>query len=242
MKNPIIGLTARNILHNTKDDVSQTITIGINIDYTDSVMRSGGAPILLPRTNDKNIISAVMDKIDGLLLTGGGDVVSLNYGEQPHPKAVYQDPIRDEMELEAIKIAVKKGVPILGICRGIQILNVAFGGTLEQDIPSSVADAVLHYTRPRDKYLAHTIEIEKNSLLAKVLGTTKTNVNSWHHQAVKDVGKGLKINSRALDGVIEGIEADDGKPILAVQCHPEDCNQEYPIFKKLFDWLVKEAK
>jgi len=146
------------------------------------------------------------------------------------------------MEFESIRVAMDAGMPILGICRGIQVLNVALGGTLVQDVDSQIADVVQHFTHERETTLAHTIDIEENTLLARILGTTSTAVNSWHHQAVKDPGKGLRVNCRARDGVIEGIEADDGSPVLAVQCHPEDCCGKYPLFQRVFDWFIEEAR
>jgi putative glutamine amidotransferase len=182
-----------------------------------------------------------MSAVDGLLLSGGGDLVSLLYGEEPHIATLNQDPVRDGMEFEALRIALDAGLPVLAICRGMEVLNVALGGTLVQDIPSKVPDAIQHYTHARDTVLSHTIDIEEGTRLARVLGPTSTPVNSWHHQGVGDVGKGLRVNSRARDGVVEGIEADDDRPVLAVQFHPEDCAEDYPVFQRLFDWLVAEA-
>jgi putative glutamine amidotransferase len=241
MSRPIIGITTgRRNLWNARSE-SQTAAVACSLAYPQSVERSGGAPVLLPRSDDEDVIAAVMSAVDGLLLSGGGDVVSLLYGAEPHPKTTYQDPIRDRMEFQAVRLAMDRRLPILGICRGIQSLNVALGGTLVQDIGSELPGASQHYTRERETVLAHTIDIEPDSLLAKVLGTTTTAVNSWHHQAVGDVAEGLRVNCQARDGVIEGLEADDGGPILAVQCHPEACCEDYPLFQKLFDWLVEEA-
>lgn len=186
-------------------------------------------------------VEAALEAADGLLLTGGGDVVSLAYGEEPHPSSIYQDPVRDAEEFAAVRTAVERGLPVLGICRGIQSLNVALGGNLVQDVPSQVEGAVQHYTHASECLLAHTIDIEEGSLLAQVLGTTSIAVNSWHHQAVSEPADGLRICARARDGVVEGLEAEDGRPILAVQCHPEDTAEAYPVFQKLFDWLVQEA-
>jgi len=211
------------------------------MEYGDSIVRAGGAPMLMPLVEDIEAVAAMVQSVDGLLLSGGGDIVSLVYGDEPHPKNLYQDPVRDRMEFEAVRLAMEMGVPIFGICRGIQTLNVALGGTLVQDIPDQVPGAFQHYTHEHDTVLAHTIDIEEGSLLAKVLDTACTAVNSWHHQAVKDTGRGLRVNCRSRDGVIEGIESDDGRPILAVQCHPEDCAEKHPLFQKLFDWLVAEA-
>jgi putative glutamine amidotransferase len=197
--------------------------------------------MLLPRTEDKEVIEAAMDKIDGLLLSGGHDVMSLSYGEEPRFKSGEVDPVRDIMELAAAESALAKGMPILGVCRGLQILNVAAGGTLIQDIPSEVESPLNHDIKDGEAALVHSIEIVEGSLLAKVFGTECTKVNSWHHQAVKTVGKGFTVNGTAADGVIEGLEADDGSPVLAVQCHPEECFEKYSIFRKLFEWLVSES-
>ena len=241
MPKPVIGLTTGRRNLPPPRGLRQTVIIGCTSQYVESVVRAGGAPLLLPRIADAGAIASAMQTVDALMLTGGGDVVSLAYDEEPHPAGKFQDPIRDRMEFEAVRIALDRGLPILAICRGIQSLNVALGGTLVQDIPSEVPGAVQHYTKEREATLGHTIDVEPDSLLANVLGATTTAVNSWHHQAVKDPGKGLKVNSRARDGVIEGVEADDGRPILAVQCHPEDTAEQYPLFQKLFDWLVAEA-
>ena len=130
---------------------------------------------------------------------------------------------------------------MLGICRGIQSLNVALGGTLIQDVLSQVDGVVQHYTHAIETVVIHTIDVEPDTLLARVLGVTSVAANSWHHQAVKDLGEGLRVNCRARDGVIEGIEAADGRPVLAVQCHPENIAERWPVFQRLFDWLVAEA-
>jgi gamma-glutamyl-gamma-aminobutyrate hydrolase PuuD len=121
------------------------------------------------------------------------------------------------------------------------VLNVAFGGSLVQDVPSQVPEVILHYSYALEPWLVHTVDIEDGSLLARIFGTTSMMVNSYHHQAVKDIGDGLRVNCRARDGVIEGVEAVDGRPILGVQFHPEELTAPYPEFQPLFDWLVREA-
>jgi len=242
MAKPLIGITTRRYNPATPQGAIQTPWMGCSMEYPHSVQSSGRAPVLLPRTDDEEVIASVMATVDGLLLSGGGDVVSLAYGAEPHPKSLYQDPICDRMEFQAVRLAMERALPILAICRGIQSLNVALGGTLIQDIPSEVPGACQHYTHEREAALTHTVDIEPDSLLAKVLQTTCTPVNSWHHQAVKDVAAGLRVNCRSRDGVIEGIEAADGRAVLAVQCHPEACYEEYPLFQKLFDWLVEESR
>ena len=241
MKKPIILITAGRKNHPAKESQPQTIWSGCDIDYTLSVARSGGAPLLLPCVTDRDTVLAALGAADGVLLTGGGDVLSLNYGEEPHPTSKYQDATRDDTEIALAHAALERGVPILGICRGLQLINVALGGTLIQDVPSQVPGAVKHYGDALDTTLLHTIEIEPGSLLAQVMGATKMAVNSYHHQAAKEVGTGLRVNCHAKDGVIEGLEANDDRPLLCVQFHPEECTATYPQFQPLFDWLVKEA-
>ncbi len=242
MGKPIIGITAGMRNPWTPQHQRQGPRIGCAADYVDAVVRAAGAPVLLPRTADTAATEAMMRAVDALLLSGGGDIVSLVYGQQPHPAGKYQDPVRDEMEFRLVRDAVAADTPILGICRGIQTLNVALGGDLVQHIRDSGEGAIQHYTRETAATLVHTIDIEPDSLLAAVLETTSTAVNSWHHQAVGTVAQGLRATAHAPDGVIEAIEADDGRPILAVQCHPEDCSADHPRFQKLFDWLVGKAR
>jgi gamma-glutamyl-gamma-aminobutyrate hydrolase PuuD len=215
--------------------------VGCDVDYVKSVMRSGGAPLLLPFLSDGDSIAASLAVADGVLMTGGGDINPLHYGEEPHPKTYYQDPARDEMEFELARRSVELGKPVLGICRGIQALNVAFGGTLVQDIPSQIPCACRHFAQPLAPVLVHNVDIEPDSLLSQVLGATSLAVNSYHHQSVKDVGSGLRVNCRARDGVVEGLESSDGKPVLAVQCHPEELAAEHEAFQRPFDWLIAEA-
>ncbi len=236
MSRPIIAVTAGRHSVGKRPSESQDASVGSGVQYVDAVLLSGGAPVLLPPTDDREAIAAVICRVDALLLSGGGDVDPLSYGEEPHPTCARQDPVRDRMEFEAVRLAMGARLPILGICRGIQVLNVALGGTLIQDVPSQVSGAVEHAPKK-----VHAIAIEPGSLLARVLGTRALEVNSRHHQAVKDVAAGLRVNARGPDGVIEGLEADDGRPILAVQCHPETVAAQYPIFQKIFDWIVAEA-
>jgi putative glutamine amidotransferase len=239
---PIILITAgkQGQLTKEKGEV-QAVSSNINMQYVDSVLRAGGVPVTLPCVADREAVHAAVQAADAILLPGGGDVISHAYGEEPHPKTMYQDPHRDQMEFEVTRFALEQGKPILGICRGVQVLNVAFGGSLIQDVPSQVPEVILHYSYALEPWLVHTIDIEEGSLLARIFGTTSMLVNSYHHQAVKDVGDGLRINCRARDGVIEGIEAADGRPILGVQFHPEELTAAYPQFHPLFDWLVREA-
>jgi putative glutamine amidotransferase len=239
---PIILITAGKAGQLIKEPGEvQAVKSVINMQYVDSVLRAGGAPVTLPCVADPEAVRAAVEAADGILLPGGGDVVSHSYGEEPHPRTLYQDPQRDEMEFAVTRRALDTGRPILGICRGAQVLNVAFGGSLIQDVPSQVPEAILHYTYALEPWLAHTTDIEEDTLLSRIFGTPSMRVNTYHHQAVKDIGDGLRVNCRARDGVIEGVEATDGRPILGVQFHPEELTAPYPQFQPLFDWLVREA-
>jgi len=241
MPKPIILITAGRMNRPTAINEIQDVWTGCDIDYVNSIIRAGGAPVLLPRIGDAEAVEAAVDAAAGLLLTGGGDICSLEYGEEPHPTLGLQDPIRDSMELLATRHAQERGIPILGICRGLQLLNVAAGGTLIQDVKSQVPNVLQHYTYSLEPVFGHSIEIEPGSLLHEVMRVARTNVNSYHHQAVKDVGRGLKVVARAADGVVEAIEASDGRPVLAVQFHPEESTRDFPTFRPLFEWLVHEA-
>jgi putative glutamine amidotransferase len=241
MSKPIILTTVGRQPQATPEGELQLIKTGCDVNYVNAIIRAGGAPVILPCCDDKQAIHAIMRVADGIVLTGGGDVVSLAYGEEPHIKSKYQDPVRDEAEFEAARLALEMGLPILGICRGMQLLNVVLGGTLVQDIPSQVPDAVKHYSEGTHTVLLHNIDIEEDSLLARILETDSMAINTWHHQAVKDLGRGLRVNCRARDGVIEGVEAEDGRPVLGVQWHPEEAAATYPRFQTFFDWIVREA-
>jgi len=242
MSKPIIGITTGVRNPWTPQHQRQGRRIGCDADYVEAVVRAGGSPVLLARTADTGAADAMAGAVDALLLSGGGDIVSLLYGQQPHPATTYQDPVRDEMEFRLVREAMRRGLPILGICRGIQTLNVALGGDLIQHIRDTGQGAIQHFTHETAVTLAHTIDIEPGSLLAAVLGAGTAAVNSWHHQAVGNVAEGLRVSARAPDGVIEAIEAGDGRPVLAVQCHPENCSADYPQFQKLFDWLVEQTR
>jgi putative glutamine amidotransferase len=195
-------------------------------DYRQAILHVGGDPRIVDPSMTP---AAALEGVDGLLLTGGDDVAPSRYGETAHPSIVEAEPGRDEFEIALIAAARKKNLPILAICRGIQVLNVACGGTLVQDIPSQMAGALPHTLSvpPNEPYsLAHEIWIEKDSLLSRLmrerLNDDTCEVNSRHHQAVATVAKGFKVSATAPDGVIEAIEDPDARFCLGVQWHPEN--------------------
>ncbi|HEX2951178.1 MAG TPA: gamma-glutamyl-gamma-aminobutyrate hydrolase family protein [Armatimonadota bacterium] len=240
MGKPIIVVTAGKKNHTAHTTETSTI-IGCDIDYLISVSLAGGAPAILPSVADHEAIRTVMTVADGLLLTGGGDIHAEIYGEELHPESTMHDPDRDNMEMEVARFALEMNMPILGICRGMQLLNVIFGGTLVQDIPSEIPGALQHSAEETEVVL-HPITILEGTLLADVMHTHTMMVNTWHHQAVKQLGNGLRVSARADDGVVEAIESAEGKAVLAVQCHPEACMEDYPCYRTLFHWLIEEAQ
>jgi putative glutamine amidotransferase len=217
---------------------------GVNVNYVRAVLAAGGLPILLlPELSPEETVE-LFGECDGLLLTGGEDVAPLHYGAEPHPKLGTVDPRRDANELALIAEARARDLPILGICRGIQVCNVAFGGTLFQDLPSQRPSKIDHDPpTPRDTR-SHRIEIEEASRLGGILGTTMLEANSFHHQAVDRVGDGLVVTAHAPDGVIEGLEsANPEEWIVAVQWHPEELALEPEAEDlKLFAALIAAAR
>ncbi len=208
---PIIGVSA-----------SSNTSASAPLTYIKAIKRAGGVPLVIPMTTCEEQISAVLAVVDAIVMTGGEDVCPLYYGEEPLRAQGEIVPERDEFDYKLIRMAIDKDLPLLGICRGEQVLNVAFGGTLYQDIPSQKKDSFIKHSQkaPRE-YGTHSITIEKGSLLEQLLGTNKTNVNSFHHQAVKDVAPGFKATAFAADGVIEAIEMVGNNKVLGVQFHPE---------------------
>ena len=214
-------------------------------DYKQAILHTG---------HDVRVIehsSAVTDALkgmDGLLLTGGDDVAPTRYGEQAHPAVKEVAPERDEFELALVQEARRRGMPILAICRGMQVLNVASGGSLVQDIPSQVTGAIDHRQQvpPHQSFdMAHEVWVDKDSLLAKLLrerlvDADTCSVNSRHHQAVKRLAEGFKVSATAPDGVIEAIEDSSGAFCVGVQWHPENFYRTGE-FRPLFEGFVEAA-
>jgi putative glutamine amidotransferase len=184
---------------------------------------AGLIPLIIPPLSNADSAAAILDSVDGLVLTGGGDIDPASYGEKRHEKVRSVNVARDTTEIALVEGARARRTPVLAICRGIQILNVALGGTLVQDIPSQIGTTVAHdEDTPRD-LRSHEISIASGSLIAQAVGTTRCAVNSFHHQSIKDVAEGMRVTANSPDGVIEGVEstADDWW-VLAVQWHPEE--------------------
>ena len=215
-------------------------------DYEESVRRAGGEPWVLDPSADRP--EEAIRAAGGLLLAGGGDVSPEIYGAAPHPSYHAAEPGRDEYEIALIKCALDADLPVLAICRGVQVLNVAYGGTLVQDIPSEIAGALEHKldVPPNEPFtLAHEVWLEKDSLLARLAGdgndAESRQVNSRHHQAVKELGAGLVAVATAPDGVIEAVEDPTRRFCVGVQWHPENFYRTGE-FRSLFEGFVKACK
>ena len=177
---------------------------------------------LVPPLSRASAAAVILDSVSGLVLTGGEDVDPARYGEKRHEKIRSINAARDATEIALIEEAKARGKPVLAICRGIQILNVALGGTLVQDIPSQLDTKIAHDEDSPRNSRSHDISIEPGSLIAKAVGTEHCTVNSFHHQSVKRVADGMRVTARSPDGVIEGLESADDWWVIAVQWHPEE--------------------
>jgi putative glutamine amidotransferase len=240
MIKPLIGISG-NILITQSGMFPGMERAFVNCDYVNSVIAGGGSPVILPVINDDEAIEAQMRNVDGLILSGGYDVDPLLYGEEPTQKQDFIYPEIDDHDIKLINAAFKMNKPILGICKGIQVLNVAFGGTLYQDL-SHIEDCFIKHSQNSKRDMpGHTIEILKDTKLHKILGDS-TRVNSFHHQAVKEIAPNFVANAWSKDGVVEGIEMQGDRFVLGVQWHPEGMFEKYPIMVKLFKAFVEATK
>lgn len=209
--------------------------------YVQRLEAAGAAPIIVPLLAGDATLRVIYERLDGLFLAGGVDVDPSYYGEPPHPRLGDVNRERDRIEITLLRWALADHMPVLAVCRGIQVLNVAAGGTLYQDIEAQIPNAMrhdYHKIRPRN-YRAHDVAIEPDSHLSRAMGAHAVGVNSLHHQAVKDVASGFRVTARAGDGVIEGIERRNGHFAVGVQWHPEALAEEDAAMQALFDRFVE---
>lgn len=235
---PLIGITPMLREHERWGELSVMPST-----YVGAIAAAGGIPLVLPpqRTGVAELVAA----LDGILLSGGGDIDPARYGEREvHPKTYGISDLRDEFELTLLEAALARDVPLLAICRGIQVLNVGLGGTLYQDVPDQFPGALLHEqerTVENTSEPAHTVLPVPGSLLAEVYGPEPIATNTYHHQAIKQVGRGLRIAGRAEDGLIEAVEGTEGRFVLGVQWHPEMMHAAHRAHLFPFARLVGEA-
>jgi len=223
---------------------------GLRPAYTQVIKMAGGAPVIIPSNLGQRQARAIFDRLDGLLLSGGVDVDPALYGENRTEYTKHIDSDRDQIEAWLIRWACDEERPMLAICRGIQTLNVALGGSLYQDVLTEMPDALRHaYYDPQENwprdYLPHTVQVTPHSRLAAALGLTKAEplrVNSLHHQGIKSVADGLMPTAYAPDGLIEALELPDHRFALGVQWHPEELATNDPLMLRLFEAFVEAAK
>jgi putative glutamine amidotransferase len=238
MAAPLVGITT-------------SITVGavperafVNGAYIRAVQEAGGIPVLITPHFTPEVQAALWQRLDGLVLTGGGDIAPGRFGEARHPTVDEVSPARDELEIDLTRRAVADAVPLFAICRGIQVLNVALGGTLMQDLPSEWPNALSHsQTAPRHQP-THAVKVMgEGTHLGRLLGTLELDVNSMHHQAIKQLGEGLREVAWAPDGVVEGVEMPgDDRFVLGVQWHPEELVAHDQAARNLFTAIVDAAR
>lgn len=237
MPKPVIGLTCQLF----PEPLPRS---SVNQQYVDAVTAAGGAPLLIPIGLDEESLNRIYCLLDAVLLPGGDDVSPLLYGEHPHPAVGAVSEARDLLELSITTRALADGMPVLGICRGVQLLAVAAGGTLWQDVPSQYETALAHDVREHGRdHLSHEIQVLEGSRLEAAIDSKRATVNSFHHQAVRRVPAGFQVTARAGDGIIEAIEADGDRFAVGVQCHPEGMwRTTAPEFAGLFEAFIHAAR
>lgn len=211
-----------------------------NRAYVHAIENAGGVPVLIPILNDLSMLDSLLSRLDGLLLSGGVDLQPMLYGEERHPLTEEANAQLDEFEMSLTHWALEEDIPMLGVCRGMQILNVALGGSLYQDVRDQYPSDVPH-TNPEmpRTHIAHRVFVEPGSRMESVLGTQELWVNSLHHQAVKAPGKGVRISGRAEDGMAELLEAPGYRFVMAAQGHPEEIYTIEPAFARLFSAFIR---
>ena len=210
--------------------------------YLEGIKQAGGMPIILPMTTDEHDLSQIIDMCDGFLLTGGHDVSPEIYHENPISNSVICCPKRDQMESVILKSAISADKPVLGICRGIQFINAALGGTLYQNIPTQHPSNIEHHQTPPYDVPVHKVTIVQDSPLFDCLKTNELSVNSYHHQAIKDLAPDLSVMAVSPDGLAEAVCMPKRKFLWAVQWHPEFSYKTDSNSQKIFGIFVEAAK
>jgi putative glutamine amidotransferase len=221
-----------------------TSRVRLTAAYVTALERAGLVPLIVPPLSTAEAAASVLDSVAGLVLTGGEDVDPARYGEMRHEKVRSVNVARDATEAALIEEARARGTPVLAICRGIQILNVALGGTLVQDIPSQCDTDIDHDEESARSSRTHKVDVEPGSLISKAVGTEHLTVNSFHHQSVKQVADGMRVTARSPDGVIEGIEStDEDWWVMGVQWHPEEMTDSAESWDRgLFKAFAKQLE
>lgn len=207
-----------------------------------AISDNGGIPFMFQITNDDEIIEKYLEMVDGIYFTGGNDINPQYYGEDPAKGLGTLDCARDEFEIKLYRKAAEKDIPILGVCRGSQIMNVAAGGKLYQDVNTQVNDVNKHNYSSFGAYEYHNADICTDSKLYEILKVKELKVNSYHHQSVKEVAKGYKIVASARDGIVEAIESEEMTFAVGIQWHPEVMYYKYPIHADIFKAFLRQCE
>lgn len=226
MNRPLIGITTQTL--QSIDGIPDSLPSSwvMNQRYAHTVAAAGGLPVLVPLLyEDPDMLRAMYERFDGIFIPGGVDMDPATFHETPHAKLGRIDPPRDATELMLAKWAIEDGKPLFGLCRGLQVINVALGGTLHQDLEAEMPGSIKHDYFPNAgftrEHLAHDVTIEPDSRLGRIVGNHVLPVNSMHHQGIRTLGTGLKATAFAPDGLIEALEAEGDNYVVAVQWHPE---------------------
>lgn len=234
-----IGIASNHLIHPTERFGTNFIDY-IQRDYVTGLRKAGTLPVVLP-LGDPNEAEDYIAGVDGLLLSGGQGVTPILYGEEPLAEVAETDIYRDQFEIALIKAAQKAGKPVLGICRGMQVINVALGGNLYQDIYKQAGATEKHNQYPTSWEIpTHHVTTSEKSWLHEILGG-RFAVNSFHHQGIHEPGKGLKVVAKSDDQIVEGIESSDCQ-IIGVEFHPEMMREVHPEFQKIFDYFAELAQ
>ncbi len=241
IQKPLIGCTT---YHKTTEQDPPLEIIGLMPSYIEAITAAGGLPVMIPLGLDADTLHAILQRVDGVLLPGGGDMHPAAYQANGGNKCYGIDEDRDRVEVLVAQTAVSTNTPLFAICRGIQVLNVALGGTLWEDIESEMPNAMAHdhYRKLPRNYLAHTVDIAPNSHLAQLMDARETAVNSLHHQGIRDLAPDLTPTATAADGLIEAVEIPGHPFVLGVQWHPENLIHDVPQMLSLFKGLVDAAQ
>lgn len=239
---PIIAITGNQLTPNSGAFNGTTVSYTPQ-SFVSALQAAGAAPLIVPISNPEEARTYIA-LADGLLLTGGYDINPAQYGEDPIPQLQAIHPKRDASELALIEAALEKGIPILGVCRGMQLLNVYYGGTLYQDLPSQYGQPLQQHVQLSSFHVPiQQIAIQSGSYLQELLGVEKLWVNSFHHQGIKDLGEGLAATAATSDGIIEAIELQDTpSQVVGIQWHPEIMLDEDEASRTLFADLVNRAQ
>ncbi len=242
---PLIGITTQTLhsIDGIPDGLPASVVM--NQRYYLAAAAAGAVPVLIPLMDDMETLREIFDRLDGILIPGGVDLDPATYGEEPHAKLGRVDPARDLVELQLATWAIEDKKPLLGLCRGLQVLNVACGGTLFQDLEAQLPAAIKHDYFPNygfeRSHLAHDVHLTAGSRLRDVMALDRIAVNSMHHQAIKTLGAGLRASAVASDGIVEAAELESDGFVVGVQWHPEVFDPSQPQTQQLFGAFIQAA-